>query len=226
MPEAVHVRAAWQAEEELFDVVVKLVVSAIGGEPVQGFGDGADVLGNRPLVVVQDDDETLGGGDDVVECFEGDAAGESGVTAEGDHVFIGSFQVAGGGHAEGGGEGGASVAGTEGVVGAFIAGEEAGGTAGLADFAEELALAAGEELMDVALVGDVEDELVPWGGEDAVERDGELDDAEIRADVAAVFRGDVDEFLADFLRELGELLNAEAFDVVGRANLVEQTERS
>ena len=40
---------------------------------------------------------------------------------------------------------------------------------------------AGEELVHVALVADVEDELVLRRVEDAVQRDGQLDDAEVRA---------------------------------------------
>jgi hypothetical protein len=72
--------------------------------------------------------------------------------------------------------------------------------------------------MDVSLVRDVEDEAVFWGIEDAVEGDGEFDDAEVWAEVTAdgarVFFGeDADEFVADLLGELGEIVLGERFDV-------------
>ena len=115
------------------------------------------------------------------------------------------------------------MAGAEGVVRAFAAVEKTGGAAGLAELAEKLAAAAGEEFVHVALVGDVEDKLVGRRIEDAVQRDRELDDAEIGADVAAVAGRDGDEFLADFLGELRQLVGAEGFDVGGAADAGEET---
>jgi hypothetical protein len=74
--------------------------------------------------------------------------------------------------------------------------------------------AAGEQLVDVALVGDVEDELVFRGGEDAVQGDGQLDHAEVGADVAAVDGGDLEDLLADLLRRVGQLFRGECLEVV------------
>ena len=51
---------------------------------------------------------------------------------------------------------------------------------------------AGEQLVDVALVADVEDELVLWRVENPVQRDGQFDDPEIRAQVAAGLGKDTD----------------------------------
>ena len=69
--------------------------------------------------------------------------------------------------------------------------------------------------MDVALVGDVKDELVVGRIEDAVQGERELDDAEVGPDMAAVLGGDSDDFVADFLRELGQLAGREGFEVGG-----------
>ena len=44
---------------------------------------------------------------------------------------------------------------------------------------------AGQQLVHVGLVAGVEDDRVPRRVEDAVQRDGELDDAEVGAEVAA-----------------------------------------
>jgi hypothetical protein len=195
----VEALAAGRAAEELLNVVVDPVVGGAGGELIEVLGQRADVAGDGPLVVVEDDDEALGRVNDVVERLHRDAAGEGAVAAEGDDVLAGAEEVACGGEAEGGGEGGAGVAGAEGVVGALVAVEETGESAGLADELEGLAGASGEEFVDIALVADVEDELVARGVEDAVERDGELDDAEVGAEVAAVAGGDLDELVPDLL---------------------------
>ena len=106
--------------------------------------------------------------------------------------------------AEGGGEGGAGVAAAEGVVGALVAVEETGESAGLADELECLAGATGEEFVDIALVADVEDELVARGIEDAMERDAELDDAEVGAQVASGEGKGVNEGIPDFFRKPGQ----------------------
>ena len=46
-----------------------------------------------------------------------------------------------------------------------------------------------------------------------MERNGEFHDAEVRADVAAIFGSDGNQLSANFLRQLGQLLSAERFDI-------------
>ena len=75
---------------------------------------------------------------------------------------------------------------------------EAGEAAERADRLEAVA-AAGEQLVDVALVGDVPDDLVRRAVEDAVEGERQLDDAEVRGEVASRLGGGGDQFLADLL---------------------------
>ena len=64
-------------------------------------------------------------------------------------------------------------------------------------------LAAGEQLVHVGLVPGVEDDRVVRRVEDPVDRDRQLDDAEVRPEVAAGPRHVLDEELADLGRELG-----------------------
>jgi len=130
----------------------------------------------------------------------------------GAHVLMGVVprSIARRGHAERGAEGGAGVAGAKRVVFAFGAAEKTAGAARMADRAEEISAAAGEELVHVALMADVENDLVGGRREHPVQRDGELDDAQIGPHVAAVDRGDGDEFIADFLREPRELFGGAA----------------
>ena len=63
-------------------------------------------------------------------------------------------------------------------------------------------LRPGEELVRIALMPDVPDELVARRVEGVVQRDGQLDDAEAGADVAAGARADVDEARAHVVGEL------------------------
>jgi hypothetical protein len=111
-------------------------------------------------------------------------------------VVVAAGEIAGGGHAERGGERGAGVARAVGVVLGLGAEQEAVEALVGADGVDAVG-AAGEHLVDVALVGDVEDELVVRGGEDPVQRDGQLDHAEVRAEVAAGFRKRGDQRVAD-----------------------------
>ena len=52
-------------------------------------------------------------------------------------------------------------------------------------------------------MADVPDDAIPRGIEDPVQRDGELDGAQRRAEVSAVAGDDVDELLADLGGERG-----------------------
>ena len=134
-----------------------------------------------------------------------------------------SAQIAGGGHAEGGAQCGAGVAGTEAVMGTLGAVKEAAGAAGLAQATEERTLAPREQFVHITLVGDVEDKLVVGRIKDPVKRDAELDDAQVGTDVAAIFGGDGDDFITNLLRELRELTGRKGFDVGGAVNGFEKS---
>ena len=88
------------------------------------------------------------------------------------------------GHAQGGADGGAGMAGAEGVVFAFVTAQEAGDAAGLAD-AVQLFTAAGENFVRVGLVADVPHQPVARRGKNMMQRDGQLHRAEPGGEVAA-----------------------------------------
>lgn len=99
---------------DLFDEAGRSFADAIVGgmslEGVEILSESADVFVDRPFVIVEDDDAALGGGGDVIKSLQGGAAGEGGVTGDGDDVVILALEIATGAHPESGGEGGASVA--------------------------------------------------------------------------------------------------------------------
>ncbi len=208
--------------EESFDVVVEAVVDGVCDEVVEIAGEGADILGNRPFVVVEDNDEPLGAGGDVVEGLHCDAAGEGGVAADRNHVLAGTAPVAGGCHPEGCGKGGAGVTRTEGVVRAFRAVHETAQAAVIAKFVEVGAVAPREEFMYVGLMGDIEDEAILGGVKNAVQGDGEFNDAEVGAHVSAVAGGCANDALADFPGEMLALLQAQVLEVCGGMNLFKE----
>ncbi len=157
-PKVMHFVPMGKSGEEFLQVVVDAVVGGAGGEFVEVARHRTDVASDRPFVVVEDDDETLGGAGHVVEPLQGDTAGEGSVPADGDDMLRASLEIACGGHAEGRAQGGARVTRTEGIVGAFGAHEEAAGPVCLTDLLKKLTLATGQQFVNVALMGDIEDE--------------------------------------------------------------------
>jgi hypothetical protein len=93
---------------------------------------------------------------DVVERLKGDAVGEGGVAGNGDYMLLAAGEVAGDGHAQGGGQRRAGVTRAVAIVLAFGAQHEAVEAAGLADGGKAIET-AGEDLVDVGLVADVEE---------------------------------------------------------------------
>ena len=67
--------------------------------------------------------------------------------------------------------------------------------------------------MHVRLVADVPDELVGGQIEDFMQREGQLDDAEIRREVSAVDRARADEQIANLTCQDIDLAAFKAFDV-------------
>ena len=198
--------------EEGGGVLLQTVVARVGDELVEIVRDGANVLGDAPLVIIQDTDELLGGMRDVVQRLEGDTVRERSVTEDADHVFIRAALIARGAHAEGGGERRTGVTGTVAIMLALRAERETVQTARGADGMEAV-FAAGEQLVHVNLVADVPDELVLGRREHVVHGDGEFHHAEVRAEVAAVLGELRDQLVTDFIGKLGQLVQLQLFDV-------------
>ena len=94
--------------------------------------------------------------------------------------------------------------GAERVVFALGALGEAGQPVLLAQRADAVA-AAGQDLVRIGLVADVPDQPVVRRVEDVVQRDGQLDDAEPGAQMAAGVRDGVDQLSAQLVRQLRQV---------------------
>ncbi len=109
----------------------------------------------------------------------------------------------------------------EAVVLAFRAQHEAVEAIRLADGVEAVA-PAGQQLMHIGLVADVEDKAIGRRIENGVQRDGQLDHAQIRPEMAAGLGQNGDEFVANLLGQLGKLLHRYFFDIGGGINGIEK----
>jgi hypothetical protein len=78
----------------------------------------------------------------------------------------------------------------------------------------------GKHFVDVTLVADVEDKLVPRRFEDAVKGNRQFDDAEVRPEVTPGLGKHLDELVAHFLRELGQVLFVQGLDIGWRTDSI------
>ena len=76
-------------------------------------------------------------------------------------------------------------------------------------------LTTGEDLVHVRLVPGVEDEGIVRRGEHAVQRDRQLDDAQVGTEVTARARDVLDEERADLRSEFGELIGGQRVQITG-----------
>ena len=102
--------------------------------------------------------------------------------------------------------------GAERVVDALAAPGEAGQAARLAQGADAVA-PAGQDLVRIGLVADVPDQPVARRVEHVVQRHGQLDHAEPGAEMAAGDRDRVDRLGAQLVRQLAQLVAAQATQV-------------
>lgn len=75
----------------------------MGDQPVEVVGDGPDVFGDAPFIVVQDANEPFGGRRDVVQRLEGNAVGQCAIAKYRHDVLIAATLIAPGADAQGGG---------------------------------------------------------------------------------------------------------------------------
>ena len=184
--------------EEMLQIVGDFVVAGIGDQLVEIVGNRTDILGDRPLVIVEDANEFVRGVGDVVERLKRTAVGQGGIAENADDILVAPPLVTGGGHAQRGGQGSAGVACAVAVVLTFRAQRKAVQAVRGADGAEPV-LASGQQLVHVGLVAHVPDELVLRRLEHAVHGHGQLHHAEIRTEMAAVLGESLNEFHAQFL---------------------------
>ena len=111
--------------------------------------------------------------------------------------------------------------GAERVVFALGALGEAGKAAALAQRADAVA-PAGEDLVRIGLVADVPDQPVARRVEHVVQRDGQFDDAEAGAEMAAGDRDRVDRLLPQLVGELAQVGRRKLPQVLRQFDLVEQ----
>jgi hypothetical protein len=158
---------------------------------------------------------------DVVDRLVRHAAGHRAVTEHGDDVaVVVDTQVAGDRHPVGVREDRRGVAVLDEVVLRFLAAGIARQAALLTELLE-LALAAGDDLVDVRLVAGVPQDGVGRGVEHAVQGEGELDRAEVGAQVAARVRHRRHDEVADLAGEVVQLLVGEVPQVSGAADAFE-----
>ena len=209
-----------EAERQLgqarLDLLAGVVQARVCAQALKRARERADVRRDRHAVVVEDDHDRGLQAAGVVQRLERHPAGERAVTDHRDDLAVLADPVA---HRllepDGVADRGRGVAGAHDVVLRLEDRAERGEALVLANRLEPVA-APRQDLVRVGLVADVPEDLVPRRVEQRVEDGGELAGAEVGAKVAADLADRVDDQLAHLLRDLGELLVAQAGEI-GRA---------
>ena len=189
--------------DEFSGAVMQIVELRAGDDLVQVAGNRADILVDGPLVIVQNHNQPFGVVSDVVQGLVRNSAREGRVAGNRDHVFLAARLVAGNGHAKRRRERRAGVPRAVAIVRTFGAQHEPVQAARSA-YGVEPVPAPGQQLVHVGLVAHVKQEHVVRRMENIVQRDGELHDAEVRAQMPTVVRKDGDQLFAYLRGQLFE----------------------
>ena len=173
-----------------------------------------DRRADRHLVVVDDDQHLRLALADVVERLEREPAHQRRVTDDDGDPLETVAQVAGFGEALRDRQPGPRVTAIEDVVGRLGPSREAADAIELSQRPEAVE-PPGQELVRVGLVSRVPDDPIARRFEQAVQGDGQLDDAERRSEVSAGARHGADDGVADLDGQLGELDLVETAQVGG-----------
>ena len=199
-----------------------LVVALAFDDLVQVAADSSDIRGDRHVVVVEDEEEFAFEMAGLIQALEGQTAGERSVSDHGHDAIVLLAEIAGHGDTECRGDGSGGVAGVEDVVLRLLALAESGDAIVLADGVEAIA-ASGNQFVRIALMPGVENELVARRVEYVVQGQGQLDDAQIAAEVAADRRDHFDDAFSNLLRQLRELLAVQFAQIGRRVDAVQQS---
>ncbi len=180
-------------------------VNGVGDEFVEIFGEGSNVLCDGPFIVVQNENELFGRAGDVVQGLERDSASEGGISGNGDHMFVSSFEVTGHASAQGCGQGGSGMSGSKGIMLTFFPRNESAQAFGLPDFVKALVVPAGQEFVNVSLVGNVPKKGILRCFEYKMKGYGQFDHSKVWAHVPSVFGGRFDDPISDLTAKLLDL---------------------
>src|SRR6185436_17609260 len=122
-----------ESAQEALEIFRKLIVGRVGDESVQVVGDGADVFGDAPFVIIEDADKTFGGLGDVVQGLEGNTIGQGGIAKNRNDIFVCAALVARGSNAQSCRQSCAGMSSAVAIVLAFGAQGEAAQAIGAAD---------------------------------------------------------------------------------------------
>ena len=206
------------------DVLQHVLVALRHPDRGQVRGEPADRRRVGAAVVVDHDDQpaVLRVGD-VVERFPGHAAGQRAVADHRDHrSVVLAPHLVGLGQPVRVGQGGGRVRVLHDVVLGLGLVRVPGHTAALLQPGEAV-LPPGEHLVHVGLVPGVEHDPVGRGVEDPVQRDGQLDHAEVGPEVPPVAGHGLDQEVADFAGQRGQLVGAERLEIPGTGDGLQQS---
>ncbi len=213
--------ALGQPLDELVALFDELSVGRVQLEAVAPVHHPADVLRDRPAVVVQDHDQALGlDVDDVVQGLVARARGQGPVPHDHDDVRLVLAALQRHRDAQAVGEAGPGMTRRQRVVGALGGLGKTRQAAGRADRRKTVP-APGHELVRVALVRGVPHQAVLRAVEGPVEGQRQLDDSEVRGQVAAGLGDRLDDHFPAFLGQGRELPVAQGFQILGALDAIE-----
>ena len=172
----------------------------------------AVVLGDGHIIVVDKDDEVAVQLGRIVERLERFAAAERTVADDGYHIAVLALEVAALRQTARKAHRGGGVADDEVVVLALVRIAVTGNVV-VVLLVQECILTAGQHLVRIGLVGNVEHELVFRGLKNAVQRNGGLHHAEVRAEMAAVTAQLGQQCLAHLVCKDVQLLDVQLFHI-------------
>jgi hypothetical protein len=183
--------------QHFFGAFAHTRVEGPGKQPREILAHGADIPGDRHLVVIQDHQQVAVQVAHVVECLEGHAGGHRPVTDHGHVAVVPAGLGRSKGHAGGGADRGAGVPGAEGVVLTLVALGEAGDATVLPQGGHRGAATA-QDLVRVGLVTHVPDDPVTGRVEYVMQRQGEFHGPQIGGQVSTGPGDGVDQELPQF----------------------------
>src|SRR5439155_7543362 len=208
--------------DKVASLIVQMRISRIRDDAVQVISYRADVFRDRPLIVVEHDDETLRVRFYIVECFVADPARECGVSRYHDDVLVPTAEVPSNRHAERSGKRRPRMTRAVAVVFTLGAQKKPVESAELAHRIKTIE-PTGKHLVDVALMTDIHNESVMRRVKNPVHVNRQFNYPEIWSQMPSGLVKDSDQFFPHLLCELGQILFAHRLYISRRLNPIEQT---
>ncbi len=211
----------WHVFQRIVHALLDIEISVRCPDIIEIFGDSTHILRDGHVIIVQYNDKICFQLGRIIQCLVRHASGKGSISDHRNDAVLKALDIPGLNEPKPCGNGGGAVPGIKAVTVTLLSFGKTAHSPILAQHLESLP-APGKKLVGIGLMPYVPDDLVLRQVKRKMQRHGQLNRSQVRAQMTACLCYFLNQELTDFLRQRRIILTGYIFDIIGLVDIVEQ----